>query len=191
MLKIICFGLLMRRFGIFASLFCAFWLNACADRHYNQRVSEAGFQGNLRRILIIDTIEPGVAPITVTSFREEIGRTLGACGIETSDLSLHRMMLNQRETVSAATAPFRPDLILSMSVTGTVLSWPSPELVVQVSVAPPGGQPFFKSPTLFLNPIVRRSVRAWQKKPSASARKRFSVLVPCQHQELRRVTLLS
>jgi len=129
----------MRRFGIFASLFCALWLNACAVRHYNQRVSEAGFQGNLTRILIVNTIEPGVAPITVTSFREEIGRTLGACGIATSDLSLHRMMLNQRDTLNAATASFRPDLILTIGIAGTVLSWPSPELVVQVSVAPPGG----------------------------------------------------
>jgi hypothetical protein len=132
-------GLLMRHFGIFASLFCALWLNACAVRHYNQRVSEAGFQGNLTRILIVNTIEPGVAPITVTSFREEIGRTLGACGIATSDLSLHRMMLNQRDTLNAATASFRPDLILTIGIAGTVLSWPSPELVVQVSVAPPGG----------------------------------------------------
>ena len=129
----------MRRFGILASLFGALWLSACAVRHFNERVTDAGFQGNLRRILIIDTIDPGVAPNTVASFREEMRRALGACGIETSDLSLHRMMLNQRETLNAATASFRPDLILSISVTGTVLSWPSPEHFVQVTAAPPGG----------------------------------------------------
>jgi len=128
----------MRRLGILASLFCALWLSACGVRHYNERVTDAGFQGNLRRILIVDTIDPEAAPITVASFREEMRRTLGACGIETSDLSLHRMMLNQRETLNAATAAFRPDLILSISVTGTIVRWPSPELYVQVTAAPPG-----------------------------------------------------
>ena len=129
----------MRRLVSLASLFCTLWLSACGVRHFNERVTDAGFQGNLRRILIVDTIDPGVAPITVASFREEMRRTLGACGIETSDLSLHRMMLNQREALNAATASFRPDLILSISVTGTVLSWPSPEHFVQVTAAPPGG----------------------------------------------------
>ena len=129
----------MRRFGILASLFSALWLSACAVRHYNERVSEAGFQGNLRRILIIDTIDPGVAPITVASFREEIRRTLGACGIETSDLSLHRMMLNRVATMNAAVSSFRPDLILTISVTGTAIRWPSPEHFVQVTAAPPVG----------------------------------------------------
>lgn len=134
----------MRRYGILAPIFLAFFLAACAVGPITERVFTSNFQGNVQRVLIVNTLDPGTHEDTVASFREEMRRALGACGIETSDLNLHRMMLNRVAAMNAAVSSFRPDLILTIGITGTAVSWSSPRHTFQVTAAPPGGEPIFQ-----------------------------------------------
>jgi hypothetical protein len=134
----------MRHYRIFASFFLVFFLVACAVGPITERVFTSNFQGNVQRVLIVNTLDPGTHDDTVASFREEMRRALGACGIETSDLNLHRMMLNRVTAMNAAVSSFRPDLILTIGITGTVVRWPSAHHTFQVTAAPPGGEPIFQ-----------------------------------------------
>ncbi|MCA3274734.1 MAG: hypothetical protein ING26_04365 [Roseomonas sp.] len=134
----------MRRYRIFASFFVAFFLAACAVGPITERVFTSNFLGNVQRVLIVNILDPGTHEDTVASFREEMRRALGTCGIETSDLNLHRMMLNRVATMNAAVSSFGPDLILTIGITGTVVRWPSSHHTFQVTAAPPGGEPIFQ-----------------------------------------------
>ena len=134
----------MRRYDIITAFFGILLLAACAVGGFKERVFNSAFQGSVQRVLIVNTLDPGTHDITVASFREEMRRVLGACGIETSDLALQRMMLNRVATMNAAVSSFRPDLILTLSITGTVVRWPSSEHAFQVTAAPPAGEPIFQ-----------------------------------------------
>ena len=114
-------GSFMRQLSIVVTLAGALLLAACAMGAYivpiEEKIVDPNFQASTRRVLIVDTFQPNpeMTRSTNLAFVENMQRSLGACGIETSVLKLNRLTLNQEETRRNTIATFHPELIIWMT----------------------------------------------------------------------------
>ena len=142
----------MRHLSIVVTLAGALLLAACAMGAYigpiEEKIVDPSFQANTRRVLIVDTFQPNpeMTRSTNLAFVENMQRSLGACGIETSVLKLNRLTLNQEETRRNTIATFYPDLIIWMTeVNPSGFLYSSPITFHRVHIAavrPEGGTIF-------------------------------------------------